>query len=152
MTTRNITLEPEDVVLRNAYCFTVSPSDKHQHYKYNSSTRVNEFMKDWTEKLEKLFKVSTIKVKLRLEISKAGRLHFHGWITYRTDEDIRMFYLTIFNKLTEMCTIDIHEFTALKANGDEFDSKYKTWKEYVNKQSLFKKYIKINIDMISDTV
>lgn len=151
MTTRHNLLEPEDVVLSRNYCFTVSPSDKHQSYGLNSTTRVNEFMKHWKEVFDKWFdKISTIRVKLRMEVSKQGRLHFHGWIKFRTYDDVKVFYVYIFPKIKDMCTLDIHEFTACKANGDEFNSKYKTWTDYVNKQSLYKEYIKVHIDTVND--
>lgn len=151
MTTRHNLLEPEDVVLSRNYCFTVSPSDKHQNYGLNSAARVTAFMEHWRDLFDKWFnKISTIRVKLRMEVSKQGRLHFHGWIKFRTIEDIKVFYIYIFPKLKDICTLDIHEFTALKANGDEFNNKYKTWKDYVNKQSLYKEYIKVHINTISD--
>lgn len=153
MTTRHNLPEPEDVVLSKDYCFTVSPSDKHQSYKYNSKTRVTEFMKQWNEIFNKYFKsITTIRVKLRMEVSKHGRLHFHGWIRFRTEDDIRIFYVYIFPHLKDNCTFDIHEFKDKKSNGDEFVGKYKTWIDYVNKQNLYNEWIKVHIKTITDSV
>jgi len=71
---------------------------------------VNQFKNGTKEVLDSLFNPTDIRVKLRMELSKQSRLHYHGWITFSSDEDIRYFYLIMIRKLKNKFTYDIHQF------------------------------------------
>jgi len=49
-----------------------------------------------------------------MELSKQSRLHYHGWITFSSDEDIRYFYLIMIRKLKNKFTYDIHPISDYK--------------------------------------
>jgi len=90
---------PEDVEVGKAYAFTLSPIDNLQFFNANIIHRVNQFKNGTKEVLDSLFNPTDIRVKLRMELSKQSRLHYHGWITFSSDEDIRYFYLIMIRKL-----------------------------------------------------
>lgn len=133
--------EPEDIEVGTDYAFTINPEDKHQFFNCNSLNRVREFHKHACERLEDIFTSTLCRVKLKLEISKKGRLHYHGWINFSDEDDIINFFLVVVHKLESYCTYDLHMIKDEKNDGKEFKG---TWREYVYKQNLFKLWLKLN--------
>lgn len=134
--------KPEDINYGEQYALTINPCDKpHQYFNANSARRAKDFHKNASEHLEKLFSPTYCRIKLKLEISKKGRLHYHGWISFTDDDDIRNFFLVVVRKLQDFCTFDLHKIVDKKVDGKKFDG---TWKQYVNKQSLFNSWLNIN--------
>ncbi len=63
------------------YSCTMSPSDQHQFFRSNSLQRVSLFYKD-TFGLLSSFVLDYATLKLVLEITSRGRLHYHGTIMF----------------------------------------------------------------------
>jgi len=109
---------PEDVEVGKAYAFTLSPIDNLQFFNANIIHRVNQFKNGTKEVLDSLFNPTDIRVKLRMELSKQSRLHYHGWITFSSDEDI-YFYLIMIRKLKKsLLTIFIQFLITRKMEKD----------------------------------
>ncbi len=80
--------DPTNKILKNSmfkndtlYCFNVSPSDAHQHYRSNSINRFNDFYKSTFSLFEK-YVLDYAEIDLVPEISSKGRIHFHGTIKF----------------------------------------------------------------------
>lgn len=127
---------PEDILTGHKYAFTVNPNDHNQFWMSNSGRRVQDFAEQLESLLRKAFRCTSCQYLFKLELSKRGRLHGHGWLTFPNPEDIRDFYLITVRKLEDFCTYVIKEITT-----DEISDKYKNWKEYVLKQSLIHTWI-----------
>lgn len=133
-------VSPEDVELGVDYALTISPKDDLQFFGQNSNNRVISFMEAMTPICYK--NIYADYYKLVMEISKGGRLHFHGWIRWDDKDSLKTFFLTI-KKLQNVGTYAIKPMSAT-----DISDKYKTWSDYVFKQKWLwdNKYI-INNEM-----
>lgn len=120
----------EDLEHDYRYCFTYNPCDKYQHFKTHD--RTSSFMQD----MDKLFYHNCYSLELYPELSKKGRYHYHGYITIH---DKVLFYLFAVPVLIANGTMHI-----VKEEPPKPDSKYKSWQEYITKQSIFHEYIEEN--------
>lgn len=115
-------LKYEDVKINTNYAFTLNPSNKYQ--KFNSYTRPSEFLKIVNELL------GNIKhYVLYPEISPKGRIHFHGWIWFDTQQEIIEFYLNKIHDLGENSTYEMDILNDVKI-----------WTDYCTKQITFHEY------------
>ena len=115
---RYVSLNLEDIVPNGIYSFTLNPSSQFE----SQETRFSLMYKTIENIFDDFF--NTIHVTLYPEISKLGRIHFHGYIQIIKPLD---FYLHIIPKLMKVCTFEI----------DTYDGNSK-WETYITKQ---KKYI-----------
>lgn len=81
-------LSPEAIEVGTIYSFTVNPNDKRQYWE----------LMDRVEKLThfmelQLIDIPNVHIMLHMEISRTGRLHFHGTIKFTTKECIKHFFL-----------------------------------------------------------
>lgn len=131
-------LDPELIEIGTEYAFTVNPSDFHQYWQCNSGHRVENFVHKSRQLLIRML-APHAQYRMRLEISKGGRLHYHGYISFNSKAQIRDFFVTVIHKLQSFCTYDLHQIKDLRTDGSSFKG---TWKQYVNKQSFWKIWIK----------
>lgn len=115
-------LSMEDVMVDTNYAFTINPSDKYQ--KFNSYTRLSDFLKDSTHYLSTL-----CRYVLYPELSPKGRLHFHGWIWFNTTDEIVQFYLNYLPSIKDKCTYEMDYLTDIQV-----------WTKYCLKQKVFHEY------------
>ena len=80
-------ISPEEVKVGIDYAITINPSDDYQYFK--SEDRLKEFTEFWQIYIQTL----QCQIKLNLEVSKLGRLHWHGHIKFHTQKNINMFYI-----------------------------------------------------------
>ena len=119
----------EDIVPLKIYSFTINPEK--QYYNKGAMRHIS-IIQDVTDVLNKY---NNYKYNLYMEISKNGRIHFHGTIHF---EDPWDFYYTIIYKLQQMSTYYI----------DTIEDQ-KVWNEYILKQQKYvPKYMKYNITNI----
>lgn len=122
-------LSPEDLKIGKKYSFTLNPLL--QYFDCEKRVQlVQEFVFDLLLHLDKSFNC-----KLVMEISKGGRIHYHGCIEFK---DIIKFFIHNVNRLQSNFTYEIDEI-----NGPE------KWQEYVVKQKDMwpdKRQLEINID------
>lgn len=119
-------IAPEEMQTGIMYAFTINPSDNHQFY--GEEERVDKFHKRWQDILGSNLVLNGIAdLDLTLEVSKMGRLHYHGVITVL---DKISFYVDFIPKIKNMCTFELDTMS----DSDK-------WKKYCIKQDLFHKYI-----------
>lgn len=117
--------EYHDIELGKEYAISLNPCDKYQHFR--SFKRPNEFMSDTSHIRECI-----PHCRLYVEISKKGRLHYHGYMMIETEEELNEFYTYSIPKMISAGTI------CIKNIDDE-----KIWKDYCLKQAKYHKYIKM---------
>lgn len=109
---------PEDIDIELPYTFTFNPCDGRQYY-YDAD-RVETFMEYWRTLFDSMF--DDIEIDVHLEVSKLGRLHFHGIIKFK---NLLNFYLKDIIKLKNEGTLEIDTIE----DGE-------VWEEYCTKQKL----------------
>jgi len=117
-------LAPEEVNKDTLYTFSLNPDDDHQFWKENNSLqRELKFTDFWRKFLER-YLTPVAQYDIHLEVSRLGRLHFHGTIQFK---DIKEFYLYTLHWMLHICQIEIDTIK------DPL-----VWKEYCTKQNLLK--------------
>lgn len=97
-------VSPEKVQLNVLYTFNLSPSDDHQFYNKPDDGRVKSMIRWFTTYVVSLF---TARVDVYMEISRSGRLHFHGTIEFRNLNEIREFYLHAIHDIVKHSHLEI---------------------------------------------
>lgn len=86
-------MSPEQIKIKTKYAITINPSDDYQYW--NKEDRVNLFKTYWQNSINKM----SAEIHMILEISKTGRLHWHGYITFHTKQNILDFYVDYMHDL-----------------------------------------------------
>lgn len=113
----------EDVLSKLKYELTMAPDDSLQHF--NQSNRINNFVKTINKKLFIQLYPYIRPTKLHIEISKLGRLHLHGTISFKSKLMIKLFFVDQVKNLTDHFTIAMNPY-----RGD-------IWDEYIVKQQRY---------------
>lgn len=127
-------LSPEDIVIGKRYAITIAPSDPHQRFglKYD---RDEKFHAEWTKYMHALCPAK-VKIRAKLEI-KNGRLHYHGWVKWKTEDALRDWELYTIHTLSQAAQICVKRFEDT-LQGDE-----EGWMGYATKQTLFTQWLKV---------
>ena len=107
----------EKIVLGEWYACTINPSDKHQFYSIRD--RLAKWHEHNTNVLDSIL-IPGVKVRLKAELSRGSRYHYHGWIKWKTEEALYSFYENCIHQLQGYCTYEFKEI-------DDWDG----WYEYV---------------------
>lgn len=110
------------------YALTLNPSDKYQHFE--SGSRLATVIKELTEVL---CLYSHLSFQLWLEVSKKGRLHWHGYCKTEEEKDKNLFFIHGLPRLLRRCTMVIRDIN------DDVE-----WDKYVHKQWQFHNYVLVN--------
>lgn len=113
-------IDVESIVYGQIYAFTLNPDDNRQFW--DDPDRIERFVQ-FHEKY-------TIKhiygdMRVMLEISKKGRLHFHGTISWPNRETLLHFFLDSIHTLTKCNTYEVDTITDIQK-----------WNTYITKQNL----------------
>lgn len=115
-------IAPELLVPCTDYAFTLNPCDKLQYDESNSLRRFSDFKSQMRVSLQNLLS-PYMRWKFYIEISKAGRLHLHGTVSFNDLESILMFFMSAVTKLQAQFT---YELDTIKDP--------KIWHDYCTKQ------------------
>lgn len=95
-------LSPEVMEPDKEYSTTWNPCDSYQFF--GKSDRIEKC----TEMVEKLiFDFPNTHLNLHMEVSRNGRLHFHGTISFTSQDAINDFYIHRIHSLQQLFNIDI---------------------------------------------
>lgn len=120
-------VSPEEIKLNEFYTLTLNPNDRHQYF--DATNRIDKL----TSYMQaKILDCPNMDVDVHMEISRKGRLHFHGTIMFCKTEHILYFYLHKINEWLESFQIEI----------DTISDRLK-WDTYCTKSS---NLIKVNIN------
>lgn len=101
---------PEEVLLDVPYTFTFNPSNAYQRWNHEDRLKL---MQNW---MILVFSVIPAKIKGKIEISRMGRIHFHGTITFPSTtphtgcsayENVSNFYVDHVGNLTDKGAVEI---------------------------------------------
>jgi len=112
-------LSPEEMVTNRKYTFTFNPSNDGQYF--NAENRIDLVKKQMETLLVRL----SAEITVRMEVSKMGRLHWHGTIKFPYDKNIADFFILQIHMLQSKGTYEIDNI-----------AKPSDWQEYCNKQTL----------------
>lgn len=96
---------PEEIKKETPYTLSVNPDDDHQYW--HSDERIKNSVR-WMQQTINLIKA---KIILHMEISRNGRLHYHGTITFANEKDIQRFYVLSLHSLLNKSTIEIDDIS-----------------------------------------
>ena len=113
-------ISPELITVDTEYTFTVNPSDDFQFFKEIGSERIKKAQNHMTYIIRQN---PNVKINLQLEISRTGRLHWHGTLMFKHLKHVTTFFLETIPDLLTKHHIEI----------DTIADKAK-WKEYCLKQ------------------
>lgn len=128
-------IDIQDIKVNTKYAFTINPSDDHQYWNAREHRSV-EFEHYCQTVLDQL----QFHYKLYLEISGAGRLHWHGWIWFESPKEILIFYLYQVHHFIK------HNMIKMSTITDEHK-----WETYCTKQHEIMKVI-ISSDQSSERI
>lgn len=95
-------ISPEEIILKTKYSFTLNPNDKRQYFEVtNRIHKLTEFIE------QELLEIPNVDVDVYMEVSRTGRLHFHGTIAFSTKESIVHFYVNKMNDWLSFCNMEI---------------------------------------------
>lgn len=109
-------ISPEDIEYNKMYTFTLNPE---KQYYADGITRINKIVTELEKRLMRY--LDNISYVLKPEVSKMGRIHFHGIIMFKMDKLI--FYMQCIPVLIEHYTVEIDEL-----------KDYDIWYDYITKQ------------------
>lgn len=101
------------------YALTINPSDTYQ--KFGRTDRLQLFQREIDKMLSN---IKHIEYDLRIEVSKLGRLHCHGYMRIRKNMK-QKFYIDSITELKEIGCFTIKHI-----------DNYVTWHSYIHKQEL----------------
>jgi len=134
-------VDPEDMVVGKEYAFTINPQVQPAEGKIDKpAVYLNVGLSHLNMCLGKL---AYSRLRLNLELSSTGRLHWHGIIIV---DDLIGFYTMDIARLMKFGSFDIHEIKDF-VEMEGCKNKYKTWNSYVFKQSKLwgDKYVNVNV-------
>ena len=99
-------IAPELLTPCEEYAFTLNPCDELQCDKSNSVRRFSDFKSQIRICLQNLLS-PYMKWKFYIELSKAGRLHLHGTVSFNDMESILMFFMYSVKKLMASFTYEL---------------------------------------------
>lgn len=95
-------ISPEELLINTKYSITLNPNDKRQYFGLTDRiSKLRQFIE------QQLLEVPNVKFYLHMEISRNGRLHFHGTIVFTTIESIKHFYIMKVNEWQDYYQIDM---------------------------------------------
>ena len=97
-------ISPEEYILDKDYSITINPCDRFQYF--GDVDRINKLKKRY-ELL--LLEYPNVEHELYMEISRTGRLHFHGSIKFTSHKALLHYFLIHINEIMEVSNIDIDE-------------------------------------------
>jgi len=109
----------ETLKVGTTYTFTFNPSNEGQYF--NSEERVSLVK----HQMELLVVRLSAEIKVQLEVSRMGRLHWHGTIKFPYEKNIADFFILQINKLQDKGT---YEIDTIKDQTE--------WSTYCSKQTL----------------
>lgn len=115
-------LSPEDIHVDTNYALTLCPDDTLQFWNVNTVQRLNMSLAYARSLLNTLGKM--IHIGLYLEVSRTGRIHYHGVINFLSQDAIKEFYLIRLHKILEHFRVEIDTI-----------SDYDEWDAYCTKAS-----------------
>lgn len=95
-------MSPECVKVDTCYAISIAPTDDYQHWS-DEENRLKNFVEFWQAYIQ----ILTAEVLAYTEVSKLGRLHFHGTIKFKTQSNINTFYIHNVHPLTKRCMVHI---------------------------------------------
>lgn len=109
--------EMDTIVTGVTYAFTYNPSDKHQYF--GQSNRLNKCVAD----LDTIMFYKSMRYEIYPELSRKGRIHFHGYVIFDEIVDSYMYSIPFLLK---------HGTVVIKQIDDSV-----TWMQYCCKQYKF---------------
>nr|UOF78872.1 rep protein [Cressdnaviricota sp.]UOF83105.1 rep protein [Cressdnaviricota sp.] len=112
-------LSPESITVNTSYTFTLNPCDDLQYF-----DQIDRIKSLEGYAINYILPVVPAIVDIYMEVSRAGRLHFHGTINFPTIAHIKDFYVNVIHKLSKKFQIEIDTI----CDPDK-------WREYCTKSS-----------------
>lgn len=134
-------ISPEDIALKTKYSFTLNPNDKRQYFDCTDRIeKLTEFME------HELLEIPNVDIDMHMEISRNGRLHFHGTISFNTIDSIKHFYVVKMHPWQQFCNLVIETITD-KDKWEEYCKKSKKIIDVnITTKKCFDKYRKVKVD------
>lgn len=139
--TKTEIISPEEIILKEVYSITINPSDKRQYF--DCIDRV-ELLVEYMEK--EICKVPNVDLKLHMEISRTGRLHFHGTISFNSYETITRFYKCHIHQWLEWGHINIDTIKDKEVWKTYCEKSKNIINEVLETSKIIKRYHKVKID------
>lgn len=117
--------EMDTIVTGVTYAFSYNPSDKHQYF--SQTNRLNKCIVD----LDSILLYKSMKYELYPELSRKGRIHFHGYITFENIIEAYLYAIPHMLKHGTMTIIPIEDSVK--------------WMQYCCKQYKFHEYCQYNL-------
>lgn len=108
-------LAPDKVLINTLYTFTMNPNDDYQYWKEDESQRISKSLRHIKFILRKYIYIN---LDLIIDVSRTGRIHWHGTVNFKHENCIKRFFMEAIHELLtkfhiEMDTIaDIDKWTA----------------------------------------
>lgn len=100
----NKCVSPEKIILNQKYTLTINPNDAGQ--KWFSDIRQELSKADWDNYFNDNVN-KYVRVKIFQEVSKAGRIHYHGTIEFSRNKGINEFFIKNIHELLDLCHYEI---------------------------------------------
>lgn len=109
-------VSPERIELNRIFTFSVNPDDNFQYFEKNVA---QERLKKAEQHMESIIKAFiNVDTVLYIDVSRTGRIHWHGTIMFKTLNQVRDFYLDHLNQLLQHHTVEIDTISNPETNED----------------------------------
>ncbi len=108
-------LSPDKVTVQTVYTFTISPDDSFQFWNDISEERI----KKATNHIKFLVRsLPNITINLTLDVSRKGRIHWHGTLEFKHINHVREFYLSSIPRLLKQHQIEVDTIKEMRKWSD----------------------------------
>lgn len=97
-------LEPKVICLQTYYSITINPNDDYQFFNDIESVRIKKAENHIKYIMRKYI---NIRFSLYIDVSRVGRIHWHGTIMFPFINSIKFFYTEVINELLSKHHIEI---------------------------------------------
>lgn len=138
---KKLIISPEMIKEGTQYALTISPSDKRQYF--DCVDRIDKL----TSHIEGLLlEVPNVDFDMWMEVSRTGRLHFHGVICFKTKESIKHFYVIKINEWLSLHNLEMTTITDPKGWDEYCQKSSHLISVHITTKQVFDKYRKVKVD------
>lgn len=139
--TKSPILSPDKIALKTMYAITINPDDSYQFFKDVGRERIKKATNHITYVLRQY---PNVHMSLTIDVSRVGRIHWHGTVLFTHFENVKDFFLEYINDLVQHHQIEIDTIKDPKVWSDYCHKTLHLFNVNITTQEVMKKRLLTN--------